>query len=113
MRIRAVILCCCHLFFALPLFARENPDRLVMKNGDQLTCEIKGLDNGVLHVSLPYAIETISVDWSEVAHLESKQLFLVKTENGSVYRGALSSKEGPAGQPIDIEVAETPDKKEV
>jgi hypothetical protein len=37
-----------------PLFARDKTDRLIMKNGDSLTCEIKGLDGGVLYVSFDY-----------------------------------------------------------
>jgi hypothetical protein len=35
-----------------PVFARDNTDRLTMNNGDSMTCEIKGLDGGVLYVSL-------------------------------------------------------------
>ena len=49
-----------------------------MKNGDRMTCEIKGLSAGVLSVKLSYAQGTIGVQWSEVAHLESNQLFLVQ-----------------------------------
>src|SRR5215469_13603157 len=112
MSIRAIILCF-QLLFALPLFARESTDVIVMKNGDHLTCEIKGLNAGTLFVSLPYAIQTLSVDWSQVAKLESKQLFIVKTEGGSVYRGVLNSTETPAGRPLEIQVAETPEKKVV
>lgn len=65
MTTRSAILCC-HLLFVLPLFARESTDVLVMRNGDHLTCEIKGLSGGVLYVGLPYVIETLSVDWSQV-----------------------------------------------
>ena len=36
MNIRAAILCS-HLLFALPLFARESTDVIVMRNGDHLT----------------------------------------------------------------------------
>jgi hypothetical protein len=111
MNIRAVILCC-HLLFVLPLLARESTDVLVMKNGDHLTCEIKGLNSGVLYVGLPYVIQTLSVDWSQVAHLESKQLFLVRTEDGAVYRGIINSAKA-AGQPIEIQMAEAPEKKVV
>ena len=86
MNIRVLILYS-SLFLALPLFARENTDVIVMKNNDHLTGQIKGLDGGVLYLSLPYVIQTISVDWSQVARLESKQLFLVKTADGSVLPG--------------------------
>jgi len=96
------------LLFSLPLYARDNTDVLIMKNGDHLTCQIKGLNSGVLYVGLPYVIETLSLDWSQVADLKSKQLFLVKTQDGSVYRGVINSTETPAGRPLEIQVAEAP-----
>jgi hypothetical protein len=111
--IRATILCS-SLLFALPLFGRENTDVISMKNGDRLTCQIKGLSGGVLYVSLPYVIQTLSVDWSKVARLESKQLFIVMMEDGTVYKGILNSTEPPFGHhPMEIQVAETPEKKVV
>jgi hypothetical protein len=82
-----------------------------MKNGDHLTCEIKGLNKGVLSVSLPYGIQTLSVDWSQVASLQSKQLFLVKMADGSVYRGIMNTMQTSTGRPLEIEVAETEDRK--
>jgi hypothetical protein len=90
----------------LPLFARENTDVIVMKNGDRITGQIKGLDEGMLYVSLPYVIRTLDVDWSRVAHLESTQLFIVKTADGSVYRGTLSTTETEKEKPVKIEVTD-------
>jgi Protein of unknown function, DUF481 len=110
MNIPAAILCS-HLLLALPLFARESTDVIVMSNGDRLTGTIKALNGGVLYLSLPYVIETMSVDWSKVAHLESKQLFLVRTEDGSVYNGTLNSNETNGDRPIEINVTETPDEE--
>jgi len=94
------------LFVTVPLLARDKTDLLVMKNGDRMTCEVKGLDTGVLYVKFDYIDGTTSVDWSKVAHLESKQLFLVKTEDGSVYMGTLQTAETLAGQPVRIQVVE-------
>jgi small nuclear ribonucleoprotein (snRNP)-like protein len=99
MNIRSVILCF-SLLLAAPLVARESTDVIVMKNGDRITCQIKGFSQGVLSVSPPYVIQTISVDWSQVARLESKQLFLVKVQDGTVYRGILNSVETPARHSI-------------
>ena len=96
------------LAVALPLLAREKTDVLVMKNGDHLTCEIKGLDRGVLYVSLDYILGTSSLQWSKVAYIESKQLFIVKTQDGSVYTGTLSTAETEDKRPIKIEVVEGP-----
>ena len=76
-----------------------------MQNGDRFTCEIKGLDAGVLYVSIEYVDGTISVDWTKVAHLESRQTFIVKDENGFAYTGVLNSTKETA-RPITLDVAE-------
>jgi Protein of unknown function, DUF481 len=94
-----------------PSFARESTDVIVMKNGDHLTGEIKGLNAGVLYVSIPYILGTSSVQWSQVARLESKQLFLVKTEDGLVYTGTLNTTDTPSGRPVTIEVIESSGKQ--
>jgi hypothetical protein len=100
------------LLFALPLLAREKSDVIVMNNGDHFTGEIKGLDSGVLYVSFDYIEGTSSVQWSKVHHLESKQLFVVKTEDGSVYSGTLQTAEGAPGRPMQIRISEGPERAE-
>ena len=106
---RAVILSYV-LLLVPPLFARESTDVIVMKNGDHLTGEIKGINAGVLYMSMQYILGTSSVQWSNVERLESKQLFLVKTADGSVYSGTLNTSNVPGARPVEIEVAETPGK---
>jgi hypothetical protein len=110
MNMHAVIINCV-LLLATPVFARESTDVIVMKNGDHLTGEIKGLNAGVLYMSMQYILGTSSVQWSNVARLESKQLFLVKTEDGSVYTGILDTTDTPRGRPMEISVAEASEKK--
>lgn len=108
-----VVVLICFLLFAAPLYAQGNTDVIVMKNGDRLTCEIKGLEAGVLYVKLDYVDGTTSVQWSKVARLESSRLFIVKTESGSSYTGKLSTAGAsglPGEQPARIEVAATPEK---
>src|ERR1700739_1514409 len=105
MKCRHILLCLlCLLSIDAHLFAREKADVLVMKNGDHLTGEIKGLDAGVLYVSFDYIDGTTSINWSEVASLESKQLFLVKTQDGSVYMGTLKTAVAGAARPVQIQV---------
>jgi hypothetical protein len=94
------------LSLSSPLLARENTDVVIMKNGDRLTGEIKGLNGGVLYVSMSYILGTSSIDWSKVARVESKQLFIVKTQDGSVYRGMLTTAEAQGSRPISIDVIE-------
>ena len=103
-----VLILNCILFLAAPLLARDKTDVLIMKNGDRMTCEIKGLNSGVLYVSVDYIDGTASVNWSKVARLESTQLFIVKTEDGSAYTGALKTAETAGGRPVKIQVVEGP-----
>lgn len=55
----------------LPLFAREKTDVIYLNNGDRVTCEIKGLNSGVLDISVDYVLGTQSLEWSKVKRLES------------------------------------------
>jgi hypothetical protein len=106
MNLRAIILTV--VLAVVPLHARDKTDVMVMKNGDRMTCEVEGLERGVLYVDFDYIDGTTSVNWSKVARLESKQLFHVKTEDGSVYTGTLSTPETGASRPVQIHVVETP-----
>ena len=68
----------------------QKNDVLYMKNGDKMTCEIKTMDAGALYVSLDYVDGTISVSWARIARVVSTRLFLVQTDDGSVYTGQIS-----------------------
>jgi hypothetical protein len=67
MKLRAKILLL--LLLSVPLLARESSDIIVMKNGDHLTGEIKGLSQGVLYISMQYILGTSQVQWSKVDHI--------------------------------------------
>ena len=110
MKIKVVILGCMVLFSS-PLFGREKTDVIVMKNGDRLTCEIKGLSAGVLSIRLTYVQGTVGLEWAQVAQLESNQLFLVQTEDGTVYTGKLSTVVMSGKRPMGIQVASAPEKE--
>jgi hypothetical protein len=101
------------VLFSAPLLARDKTDVLVMKNGDRMTCEVKGLDAGVLYVSFDYIDGTTSVDWSKVAQIESTQLFVVKTADGLVYTGTLQTPETAGGRPVQIQIATGPQQETV
>ena len=91
-------------FLAYPAFAREKVDVLVMKNGDRFTCEVKRLEGGVLEVELDYVDGTVSIDWLKVARLESRALFLVQLQDGSIYSGKVISLETLPGTPVKMEI---------
>ena len=109
MNIRTVLISC--VLLVAPLLARESTDVIVMKNGDHLTGEIKGLNQGVLYISMKYILGTSNVQWSQVDHIQSNQLFLVKTEDGVVYTGTLSTADVEKGRPMTIEVVEASTNK--
>src|SRR5215475_8907181 len=108
MNTRLFVLCVV-LLSTVPFHARDKTDILIMQNGDRMTCEVKGLTGGVLYVSFDYIDGTASVDWSKVARLESTQLFVVKTVDGSVYTGTLKTAEREADQPVNIQVLQSPE----
>jgi Protein of unknown function, DUF481 len=99
------------ILLAAPLLAREKSDVIIMKNGDRVTCEIKGLNAGTLYISVDYILNTLSVDWSKVDHVESKQLFIVKTQDGLVYSGKLATPKSAGERPIKIQILEPSDAK--
>jgi hypothetical protein len=96
------------LLVTAPLHAGEKTDILYMRNGDRLTCEIKTLEGGSLQVSLDYVDGTISIDWLEIERLDSKRLFIVKLEDGSVYTGTLSIAEAAPGVPAKLQISSGP-----
>ena len=52
------------IILPIPLFPRTKTDVVVMKNGDHLTGEIKGLNEGALYLDMEYILGTSSVQWS-------------------------------------------------
>jgi Protein of unknown function, DUF481 len=99
------------LFLAVPLSARDKSDVITMKNGDRLTCEIKGLSANTLYISVSYILGTLSVDWSKVDYVESRQQFIVKTRDGLVYSGTLSTAKTSGGRPSEIQILNPADKR--
>ena len=102
MNIRATILTAV-LLATSPLVARPKIDVIVMANGDRITGEIRSLSAGVLRVDLDYVDGTIAIQWMKVARVESKQLFIVHTQDGSSYTGTLLTSPSETNK---IEVAE-------
>jgi hypothetical protein len=111
MKVRLIILSSAFFLSTTSVLAREHTDVVVMKNGDRLTGEVKGFRASVLYVDLDYVDGTMSIQWSKVAHLESRQPFIVKTQEGSTYSGAIKALEAPASQPLKIQVTDQSGKQ--
>ena len=64
------------------MFAKNVDDVVVLKNGDRLTGEIKGLQRGELKIKADYMAEAVRLDWARIERLESKSTFMISLVNG-------------------------------
>lgn len=65
--------------------AKNTDDVIVLKNGDRLTGEIKGLQRGELAIKADYMAEAVRLDWARIERLESKSTFIVSLVNGRLF----------------------------
>ena len=70
--------------FVLTVFAKNLDDVVVLKNGDRLTGEIKGLQRGELRIKADYMAEAVRLDWAKVERIESKSTFLILLVDGKL-----------------------------
>jgi len=100
----------CPIFLVLVLSspsllgAREKSDVIGMKNGDRITCEVKNIDSGGVYASVDYIDGTVKIEWSKVARIDSKQPFIVRTQDGSVYNGTISTAESQGDTPVTLAI---------
>jgi len=69
--------------------AKRDDDVVILKNGDRLTGEIKGLQRGELRFKSSYMAEAVRLDWTKVQRLESKSAFLVLLTDGQLLTGSM------------------------
>lgn len=72
------------LLLVLTAVAKEVDDVVVLKNGDRLTGEIKGLQRGELRIKSDYMAEAVRLDWAKVERLESKSTFMIWLVDGKL-----------------------------
>jgi hypothetical protein len=73
---------------ASPVSAGEKTDTLVMQNGNEITGEVKGLDQGQLTFKTD-DLGTLSVNWERVASIVGKKTVLVEMVDGTRYVGVM------------------------
>jgi len=78
------IICC-----VSPAIAKRTDDVVVLRNGDRMTGEIKGLQHGELNFKASYMADAVRLDWSKVARLESKDKYLIVLTNGRLFTDLL------------------------
>lgn len=72
------------LLCALSAMASNKDDVVVLKNGDRLTGEIKGLQRGELRIKADYMAEAVRLDWSKIQSIESKSTFMIWLVDGKL-----------------------------
>src|SRR6187431_1120181 len=72
------------LLSALTALAKNVDDVVVLKNGDRLTGEIKGLQRGELRVKADYMAEAVRLDWARIERIESKSTFMIYLVDGKI-----------------------------
>ena len=72
-----------------PAWSKHVDDVVILKNGDRLTGEIKGLQRGELKFKASYMAEAVRLDWTKVARLESKSTFLIYLIDGTLFTDSL------------------------
>lgn len=77
------------LMCAVPTFAKNNDDVVVLKNGDRLTGEIQGLQRGELKIKADYMAEAVRLDWARVEQLESKSTFMISLVDGKLFTSVM------------------------
>ena len=68
----------------LTALAKNVDDVVVLKNGDRLTGEIKGLQRGELRIKSDYMAEAVRLDWAKVERLQSKSTFMIWLVDGKL-----------------------------
>lgn len=81
---RVVLLVFVSFLLVLTAMAKNVDDVVVLKNGDRMTGEIKGLQSGELRIKSDYMAEAVRLDWAKVERLESKSTFMIWLVDGKL-----------------------------
>ena len=81
---KLVLIVFLNLVLALTAMAKNVDDVVVLKNGDRMTGEIKGLQSGELRIKSDYMAEAVRLDWTKVERLESKSTFMILLVDGKL-----------------------------
>jgi putative salt-induced outer membrane protein YdiY len=90
-------------YFTASLYAQRR-DLVVMKNGDQLSGEVKKLENGILYFKPPYVSDSIELDWLQVKSVESSGVYQIVLQNGQHLVGMISTAAGSPENTFELKV---------
>lgn len=90
------------VLFCAPAHATRKTDIVSLYNGDRITGEIVSLDRGILQLSTD-AMGTLSIEWPEIARVQSKYHYEVRLSNGERLYGSFAE-ESRAGQVALVDI---------
>jgi hypothetical protein len=81
-----VIILFCFLIPFIAIGGRDKTDKVILMNGDEITCEIKKLEFGLLTAKTDDA-GTLEIKWHKVARVFSTYIFEIEMQDGTIYFG--------------------------
>ena len=97
--IRLAAVAVCTAFVAsrpVPVEAKRKDDLVVLVNGDRIVGEIKGFGQGVLRFKPDYVLNDMSLDWTQVEELHSRDEYYVLLASGQHVTGTIERLAGGA-----------------
>jgi Protein of unknown function, DUF481 len=85
---------------ALGSEAHQKTDVITLYNGDRITGEIRGMSGGLLELKT-HALDTVKIEWQEIAHIDSVYNYQIRLSSGERYYGELNS----GGRPGQITIS--------
>ncbi len=79
---------------SLDAFAHAKTDIVTLYNGDRITGEIKELDGGILKLGTD-SMGTISIEWQEIASVESEFYYEFQLSSGARHFGSIEKRDHP------------------
>ena len=80
------------LLMSFASYAKEKTDIVVLNNGDRITCEIKGLEAGLLQLRTD-TMGTVYIEWRFISELISSENQSVESADGACWLGNLEKPE--------------------
>jgi hypothetical protein len=85
-----LIVCYILCLIVISSVSAAKTDIVILKNGDFITGEVKGMEFARLSYSTD-AMKTLSIEWDEVKYLKAKETFRIEMEDETDFSGALDS----------------------
>jgi putative salt-induced outer membrane protein YdiY len=91
----------------------KRKDVVIMKNGDQLTGQVKRLQSGLLYMETDYVSGNIGLDWNQVESVQSTATYRIVLNNGQRLEGKIEKQSGEKAKTEDFLIREATEEVQV